>query len=128
MSVREIPRGEWQGFLDQFSRDHRAWLVRMDRFSPDAERQAEINDRPLGSVTARAAGQRVVAIQIQFQPGSHASDAVVVDAPSHLRLDETPDGATEALEIENERGERTRLELRVATPPGLLDGIAPGEV
>ena len=128
MSVRDIPRGEWQAFLDQFSREHRAWLASVDRFSPEAERHAEVSNRPLGGVTARTAGRRVVGIQIQFQPDSHAGRAVVVDAPSRLRVDQTADGATQALEIDNERGERTRITLRVVAPPGLLDGVAPGEV
>jgi hypothetical protein len=128
MSVRDIPPGEWQAFIDQFSREHRAWLASVDRFSPDAERHAEISNRPLGSVTARTAGRRVVGIQIQFQSDSDASNAVVVDAPSRLRVDQTADGATQAVEIENERGEWTRITLRVAAPPGLLDGIAPDEL
>ena len=128
MSLREIPRAEWQAFLDQFSREHRAWLASVDRTDAAAGSHVEVRDRPLGSVTAYTAARRIVGIQIQFQHDSQASHAVLVDAPARLRVDETADGGTRALEIEDERGERTRIRLRVVAPPGLLDGVAPGEL
>ncbi|MGH9309559.1 MAG: hypothetical protein ACRD1U_09305, partial [Vicinamibacterales bacterium] len=63
-----------------------------------------------------------------FQQDSQAGQAVRVDAPSRIRVDEASDGAARVLEIEDGHGERTRIRLRVATPPGLLDGVAAGEL
>jgi hypothetical protein len=125
MSVREIPPGEWQTFLDRFSREHRAWLASVDRLGPGTGPHTEVREQPLGSVTADRAAR---GIRIQFQQDSKTSNAIRIDAPSRIRVDETPDGQTRMLEIEDERGECTRIRLRVPTPPGLLDGLAPGEL
>jgi hypothetical protein len=128
VSVREIPQREWQAFLDEFSREHRAWLASVDRSGPEAECHVEVRDRPLGAVTADASGRGIVRIQIRFQQDSRAGEAVRVDAPSRIRVDEAADGAARMLEIDDDHGERTRIRLRVATPPGLLDGMAAGEL
>ena len=128
MSVREIPPREWQVFLEAFSREHRAWLASVERVSPSAESHVEVRDRPLGGITADAGALGIAAIQIRFQEEPQTGRAVRVDAPSRLSVDETPGGAARVLDIENDRGERTRLRLRVVTPPGLLDGVAAGEL
>jgi hypothetical protein len=128
MSIREIPPGEWQVFLEEFSRQHRAWLTSVDRLGPGTDRHTEVLDRPLGWVTTDKVDRGIVGIQISFQQDSPASDAVHVDAPTRLRVEETPEGLTRALVIEDEHGERTRVRLRVPAPPGLLDGVAPGEL
>ena len=127
MRVREIPRGEWRTFLDQFSREHRAWLASVDRVGHDAGRRVEVAERPLGAVTASQTGHGVN-IEIAFQHDSHVEDTVTIEDPATLRVDETEQGAARSLEIEDEHGERTRIVLRVATPPGILDGVAPGEL
>lgn len=128
MSVREIPPAEWPAFLDRFSRRHRAWLASVERVGPGSARRYAIVDRPLGAVTAEVTPRRIIGIEIQFQQDSSTSTAVRVDAPMRLRVEETEEGATRALEIEDENGECTRVQFRVATPPGMLDGIAPGEL
>jgi hypothetical protein len=128
MSVREIPPGEWAAFLEQFSSGHRAWLATVARVGPDASRHVEILERPLGSVTAMSAARRVVGIQIRFQEDSLAGAAVIVDAPRAVRVEETGEGAARALEIENERGQRTRISFRVPPAPDMLDGVARGEL
>lgn len=127
MRVREIPRGEWRTFLDQFSREHRAWLASVDRLGHDATRRVEVIERPLGAVTASQT-QHGVNIEIAFQQDSHAGDTVRIEDPATLRVDETEQGAPQSLEIEDEHGDRTRIVLRVAAPPGMLDGVAPGEL
>ena len=38
--MREIPRDEWAGFLDSFSRQHEGWLVRLE--VPGAEIGAQV--------------------------------------------------------------------------------------
>lgn len=103
-------------------------LTSVDRLGPGADRHTEVLDRPLGSVTTDQVARGIVGIEIQFRQDSHASNTVRVDAPSRLRVDETPEGAIRMLEIQDEHGERTRIRLRVAAPPGLLDGVAPGEL
>jgi hypothetical protein len=128
MSVREIPRGEWEAFLEQFSRGHRAWLATVDRVGPDAARHVEILERPLGAVTPAVAKKRVVGIRIEFQEDSRTGAALTVDAPRALRVEEAAEGAARWLEIENARGQRTRIRFRVPPPPDMLDGVARGEL
>ena len=128
MSVREIPSGEWQGFLDDFSRRHRAWLASVDRLVPDAGTHVEVFERPLNSIVADRAARGIGSIRIEFQRDSHAEGGVRIESPARMRVDETESGAARALEIEDASGERFRVRLRVASPPGILDGVAPGEL
>jgi hypothetical protein len=118
MSVREIPIADWDAFLDQFSREHRAWLASVERAHPGAPSHAEIAERALRAIEADA----VTGIEIRFQEST-----VRVEAPKTLRVDETDAGAARGLEIEDWSGERVRLRFRVAEPPGALDGLAPLE-
>jgi hypothetical protein len=113
MSLHEIPVQEWDPFLDDFSREHRAWLASVERAHPGAPVRLEVGERPLRSIEADA----VRGIEIRFE---HA--AVRIEAPRSLRVDEAG-----GLEIEDWSGERVRLRFRIAAPPGLLDGLAPAE-
>ena len=113
MKSREIPVTGWDRFLDDFSREHRAWLASVERTHPGAPARVEVEEQPLRSIESDA----VTGIAIRFQDG-----AVRVEAPKTLRLD----GAG-GLEIEDWSGERVRLRFRVAEPPGALDGLAPAE-
>lgn len=129
MSVREIPSGEWQSYLQQFSRDHRAWLATVERVDAGgAPSRVEAVERPLDAVTPEVAARRVVGIAIQFQEDPSRGDALHVDTPTHLRVDETSDGSARALEIEDQRGACTRIRFRSAPPLDMLDGLAPGEL
>jgi hypothetical protein len=118
VSLREIPVPQWDPFLDQFSREHRAWLASVDRVHPGAPSHLEVGERPLRSIETDA----VTGIEIRFQDGT-----VRVEAPKALRVDETDEGAARGLEIEDWSGERVRLRFRIAAPPGALDGLAPLE-
>lgn len=113
VSVREIPVAQWDPFLDEFSRGHRAWLASVERIHPGAPAHLEVGERALRSIETDA----VTGIEIRFQDGT-----VRVEAPKTLRVDETEAGAARGLEIEDWSGERVRLCLRVAEPPGELDG------
>jgi hypothetical protein len=113
VSLREIPVPQWDPFLDEFSREHRAWLASVERVHPGAPAHVDVRERPLRSIEADA----VTGIEIRFQDGT-----VRVEAPKTLRVDEKGN-----LEIEDWSGERVRLRFRVAEPPGALDGLAPGE-
>lgn len=113
MTAREIPVAQWDPFLDEFSRGHRAWLASVERTHPGAPAHVDIRERPLRSIESDA----VTGIEIRFQDG-----AVRIESPKTLRVDERGD-----LEFEDWSGERVRLRLRVAEPPGVLDGLAPTE-
>ena len=126
--MREIPESEWQDFLAQFSRGHRAWLATVDRVHVSAPGQLAAIERPLSSVIPEISARRVVGIEIRFQEDSHAREPLRIDAPIRLRVDETAEGAARGLEIQDVNGERTWIRFRAAPLPEALDGIAPGEL
>lgn len=128
MSVREIPTNEWENFLEEFSRGHRAWLATIDHVSPASGRRVEAVERPLHSVTPTTQAGSVVSIEIHFQEDSLAREPVRIDAPLKVRVDESTDGSARGLEIVDEDGECTRLSFRASPRPEMLDGIAPGEL
>jgi Family of unknown function (DUF5335) len=127
MTVRDIPESEWPSALEEFSQDHHAWLTTVERIDMNGSRHVEAIERPLSAVTPEMAARRIVGIAIQFQPDSHGS-IVHVDTPTHLRVDQGHSGSAHALEIEDARGERTRIRFRNTPPPEALDGVAPGEL
>jgi hypothetical protein len=128
MSAREIPAAQWPEFLEQFSRDHRAWLATVDRVHADSAGQIEPIARPLGSVVPQLTAHRIVRIEIRFQEDLRVPEAIRIDAPTSIRVDETASGVARALEIVDEDGECTRIRFRAAPLPEMLDGLAPGEV
>ena len=62
--MREIPRDEWAGFLDSFSRQHEGWLVSLEVLGAEIGAQAEAQELPLEGVTAelRGGGEDAVTI------------------------------------------------------------------
>jgi hypothetical protein len=128
MSAREIPMTQWPEFLQQFSREHRAWLATVDRVGADSRGRVEVIERPLGSVIPHMDARRVARIEIRFQEDSHPREAIRIDAPTSIRVDEMTNGVARGLEIVDKDGECTRLRFRAAPLPETLDGIAPGEL
>lgn len=124
--VRDIREVEWRPFLEAFSREHRAWLATVDRSEPGGLPHVEISERPLAAVTAHAEPGGGSWIEIAFQQDSGADTSVEVGAPARLTVDDTG-GAARTLEIEDEEGGLTRVRFRVPSPPGLIDGVTPGE-
>ena len=75
MSAREIEVAQWPQFLDQFSREHRAWLVTVDRMPPGSPGDAEVVERPLGSVLPQPPAGRIARIEIRFQQASRTGES-----------------------------------------------------
>jgi hypothetical protein len=128
MSVREIPSAQWQEFLEQFSRGHRAWLATVDRVESGAPDHIEAVEGPLASVTPDVSARRVVGIEIRFQDDSHARAPIRIDTPVRVRVEETREGTAQGLEIQEEDGDCVRIRFRVAPLSETLDGVAPGEL
>ena len=127
MGAREIPIAQWPEFLDQFSREHRAWLATVDRVPAGEPAHTDVVERPLASVTPLIAGKRIERIDIRFQEDSPARRQIQIQAPTSVRVDETAEGTVRGLEIIDKHGDSTRIRFRAAPLPEMLDGIAPGE-
>ena len=111
MSVRDIAAREWPGFLEKVAREHRAWLATLDRNG-----HVEAHEQPLQDISA----ERGIHIRI-------GGKAIRVDEPHAVRVEETAEGATQAVHIDDATGRRLTLRFRVAVAPGALDGLAAAE-
>jgi hypothetical protein len=109
MRVREIPMSEWSSFLEDLGRVHRAWLGTVDRAG-----RIEVREEPLKSIAANGG--------IDIRIGQRA---IHVNEPRAVRVEETSEGVTQALQIDDATGRRVTLRFRVAQPPSSLDGITP---
>ena len=131
MNVRDIPRSQWPAFLEHFTRTHRAWLATVDADTPPGARPAEHEDtapHPLRSITPFVYNDYVVHIDIRFQDEDRMHDPLRIVAPGTVRVDETPEGVAQVLEIVDDKGLVTRLRFNAAPAAEMLDGIAPGEI
>ena len=128
MSIREIPSSDWERFLIEFSRGHRAWLATVERVRDGLTTAADTRGGALDRVRLDPSRGGRPRIAIEFQGDSGHTAAVQIDEAIRLRVDETDDGRARGLEIEDARGEWTQLRFRTAPPVEALDGIAPGEL
>lgn len=112
MSVREIPPGTWQTFLDSFSRQHHGWLVSITRGSDHLA-----NDEPLDFARTE-------------------NHAIVVSAGEHLWRVEYPnrvsvtaagpeDTAIGHVAITGGGGETLTIRFREVVVPEVVDGVVP---
>jgi len=120
MPTREIPREDWRPFLDAFSREHRGWLVSIDVLGPEVGAQHEASDIPLEGV---AADERDDLISVFAGRDADRHVAHTVPAPIGVAVQQTAEGADEALQIRSRDGDTTILRFRTAIRPELVDGI-----
>lgn len=122
MTALEIPRHEWEGFFDSFSRRHEGWLVTIEVFDEEAGAKVEARELPLQGVSAETGGGRegVISISAGYGAGAHVTHRVY--APVRVRLDHNPEGAEEALEIAAASGTATIVRFRSAMLPEMVDG------
>ena len=102
MSLRKVPRAEWVGALDRFSREHRTWLANVLDVHGDVE-AVRVEERPLRSIDV---GNSMVAIAF-----ADDTPALRVDEARVLRMDDS------GLAIESPHG-TMRLRLRYSGSTG----------
>jgi hypothetical protein len=124
MVTREIPPGEWKEFFDEFTRRHEGWLVTVELFG-DLGAQVEAHERPLkGIFTERQAGSPAIEILTGDAPDETLTH--VVAHPTRVRVEETPEGAEVALEIQSRDEGTTLVRFRATALPETVDGVGPG--
>jgi len=123
MPTQEIQRDQWSEFLNRFSRQHEGWLVSLEVFSPDIGAQREARELPLEGITIASGGNEPEAIAISAgkTPEDHLTH--IINGPTRVWLERTPQGANAALEIESEDETKTLLRFRSALPPEMVDGV-----
>ena len=122
MTIQHVPPPQWRGFLDRFSREHRAWL-------------ATVHGVEHGRPTTRmpSVAIRSVSLEEDLRDGivrvTYGNGlSLCAPRPSAVRVQQTEDGADCALEIDTASGGLVRLAFRATARPEELDGFAPGEL
>ena len=123
MQTQEIPRREWKGFFDSFSRQHEGWLATLEVLTADVGAQEEARELPLAGVSLSSGGDETEAISIDLgtRPDEHVSHAI--SDPTAVWLEQTEEGANAALEIERADGTKTLLRFRSPMPAEFVDGV-----
>jgi hypothetical protein len=123
MATREIPREEWSKFLDGFSSQHEGWLTTIEVMGGELGAQVESRELRLGGISADLKGsdEDAISIMVGETPDDHVTHTIT--QPTHVRLEQTEEGATEALQIESGDGVTTLLHLRSAMLPEMVDGF-----
>ena len=123
MPTKEIPRDEWNKFLDTFSRQHEGWLATLEVFAADIGAQEQAHNLPLGGITATSTNDdsQSIAINLGRTPEDHVTHTIT--RPTRLWLEQTSEGANAALEIESADEVKTLLRFRSALPAEMVDGV-----
>lgn len=121
MMIHDVPRTEWPTFLEQFNRQHRAWLATIHGM----EYGLPVTRVPSVAVKAVTLVSDLPEDTIRLTLGNGIS--LYAPRPRALRVQETEEGVERALEIETLDGALIRIAFRAAARPDQLDGLAPGE-
>lgn len=123
MPTKEIPRGEWNKFLNTFSRQHEGWLATLEVFAVDIGAQAQARNLPLEGITATTTNDdsQSIAINLGKTPEDHVTHTIT--RPTRLWLEQTSEGANAALEFESANEVKTLLRFRSALPAEMVDGV-----
>lgn len=121
--MREIPRDEWIEFFDGFSRQHEGWLAAVEVFGADIGAQVEARELPFAGITAefKGSGENMISLLLGEEAEDHVTHTI--SRPTHVRLEQTAEGANAALQIESADGTTTLLRFRSAVLPEMVDGI-----
>jgi hypothetical protein len=121
MPNRQVPRSEWSGFFQEFSRRHDGWLVTVRVLHPKIGSQVEVRDLPLEGIVSRADARGPISLHL----GATAERNVEHEIPSprEVWVEISDRGAEEALEVLSDDGTKTILEFRVPALPDEVDGI-----
>src|SRR3954469_24628235 len=120
----EIPREEWIGFFDSFSRQHEGWLASVE-VTQGTERKTELRDRPLEGISTDHPSARA-GIYVSFERGESGNLIHPIKNPVSVVFRRDLQGAHEGIDITSADGTLTRVRFRIATKPELLDGVLSG--
>ncbi len=101
MQTLEIPRDQWQPFLDEFSRRHLREPVTIEVIAKGTGDTVEGSDLPLLGVTADKKDSLGELIEIIAGDSPDANVNRIVHQPSCVRVARDEAGSDQALEIES---------------------------
>ena len=124
MQTKEIPKNEWTGFFDSFSRKHEGWLVTVEIFGSEIGAQVEQREVALEGITDEwdAVEGNTIMIMTGAEPEDHMTHSIT--HPTAVSLEQTDEGADAALAIKSNDGTTTLLRFRSAVLPEMVDAVA----
>src|SRR5678816_2412338 len=124
MKTKEIPKNEWTGFFDSFSRKHEGCLVNLEIFGPEIGSQVEERELALDGITDEwhETEGNTIMIMTGVKPDDHITHSI--SHPIQVSLEQTDEGADAALAIKSGDGVTTLLRFRSAILPEMVDAIA----
>lgn len=121
MSTQEIPREQWNGFFDSFSRQHEGWLASIELLEGTTGPQRGALSFEGISLNSDEVDSDSIVISLAKSPTEHVTH--VIDHAQHVWLQRTSEGANASLEIQSEDEARTLLRFQSPMLPELVDGI-----
>jgi hypothetical protein len=110
METREIPRDAWDSFFSRFSRDHETQFVAVEVMGRDIGAQVEGRSLLLTGISPADNEGKSLALMFDSVTGERVTH--MVNRPTHVWLQRTPDQRDEALEIESADGTKTLVRFR----------------
>ena len=122
-TTREVPRDQWTLFCDAFSRQHQGWLAFVEVIGADVGAQSEADALPFAGITADTkAKESAILLMLGDTRVDHITHVVQNPARMMIERYETPDFASDVLEIEDVAGTKTLLRFKPQIVPEMLDG------
>lgn len=121
----EIPRDQWQTYLEEFSKRNSGRPVNLEVLSEELGDQEEAQMLPLEGITLETKGSEAASVEIMLGGTGAADDRNLTHTVSKVRLivpKVGTDGREEALEIEAEDG--TKIILVFKALPELAEAAS----
>jgi Family of unknown function (DUF5335) len=123
MPMTEIPRREWATFLGGFAGQHEDWLVTIEVAADSrADFEVKARDLPLDGITLEVKNDGQTLISVTVGSGTEDEAMHTIVEPTSVRLQQTEEGADEALHIGSSKAVTT---VRLQSPilPETVDGV-----
>ncbi|MFZ5832976.1 MAG: hypothetical protein ACOY3P_23055 [Planctomycetota bacterium] len=135
MLITTVSPDKWQVFAQQFSRQHRGWLVNIEtldsRLLELHPEEAEVQGRVLtrDKVLREVAVEQVEWIRRCRIVAGEGSDRFVCEIrrPIAVQFETAAGGAHQGMRIDDDAGATTLIRFRTPADPHTLNGLAEGE-
>lgn len=121
MRNRLVPRSEWYGFFEEFSRRHEGWLVTVRVLDAKFGSQVEARDLPLEGIVSRADTSGPISLHLGDSTTSNLEHEI--EKPKQVWVELSEAGVEEALGVVADDGKKTIVEFRAPSLPENVDGI-----
>lgn len=123
MPTVEIPKKEWESFLDSFSQMHENWLVGIEIEGTGISDKRTLLDAGSfhGVSLAEESDEDLIVTGAGTRPDKHVIHSV--DGTRRVVVERDERGADQALRLEAADGTTTTVTFQQSQPPEMLNGI-----